>query len=240
MATLTDQIAVVTGASKGIGQAIALGLANQGAIPCLIGRDAETLKKVAEIAKGTTKKVLIYKTDLTQEREIQRLATQIQQDCGRIAILVHSAGIISLGKIQSAPVKSLDLQYQTNLRAPYLLTQALLPLIRPCEGQIVFINSSIWMRAQANCSQYAATKYALKALADSLRDEVNADGIRVVSLFLGRTATPMQETVHELEGKAYDPDRLMQPQDVADLVIHVLGVPKSAEVTDINMRPMYK
>lgn len=80
----------------------------------------------------------------------------------------------------------------------------------------MFINSSVGIVARGGIGPYAATKHALKAIADSLRDEVNKDGIRVLSIFLGRTATPMQEEVHRLEGKPYRPERLLQPEDVAE------------------------
>jgi NADP-dependent 3-hydroxy acid dehydrogenase YdfG len=126
------------------------------------------------------------------------------------------------------------------VRAPYLLTQSLLPLLRSRRGQIVFINSSAGHVARGNVGQYAATKHALRALADSLREEVNADGIRVLSVYPGRTATPMQAKLHAVEQKEYRPDDLLQPQDVAAVVANALSLPRSAEVTDIHVRPLRK
>jgi short-subunit dehydrogenase len=115
-----------------------------------------------------------------------------------------------------------------------------LPLLKMQKGQIVFINSSVGLVSKANLSQYAATKHALRAFADSLREEVNEMGIRVLSVFPGRTATPMQEMIFNWEGKDYPPTRLLQPQDVAAVVIHALSLPRTAEVTDISIRPMAK
>ena len=86
-------------------------------------------------------------------------------------------------------------------------------------------------------SQYAATKHALKGVADSLRDEVNRDGVRVLSVFLGRTATSMQESVHRMEGKSYDPSRFIQPDDVAALVLNALCSPPTVELTNVHLRP---
>jgi NADP-dependent 3-hydroxy acid dehydrogenase YdfG len=91
-----------------------------------------------------------------------------------------------------------------------------------------------------NVGQYASTKHALKAVADSLRAEVDAEGVRVLSVYPGRTATPMQASVHEREGMAYIPERLMQPEDVAGVVINALCLPRTAEVTDIHIRPFVK
>jgi NADP-dependent 3-hydroxy acid dehydrogenase YdfG len=103
---------------------------------------------------------------------------------------------------------------------------------------VVFINSSAGPAPRAGIAAYAASKAALKALAESLRAEVNPGGVRVLSVFPGRTATAMQEEVHRLEGKAYEPERLLQPADVAAAVVNALCLPRTAEVTDINVRPM--
>jgi NADP-dependent 3-hydroxy acid dehydrogenase YdfG len=234
------QIAVVTGASSGIGQAIAMGLAVQGVTLCLVGRRMETLEAVAGRAQVSARHVRSYQADLTRDKDIQELTARLQQDFGSIDMLIHSAGAIARGRIEIAPVEDFDRQYRTNVRAPYLLTQASLPLLRARRGQIVFINSSVGLTAKADVAQYAATKHALKAIADSLRAEVNADGMRVLSVFLGRTASPMQAAVHEDEDRTYRPEQLLQPEDVATVVIQVLALPRTAEVTDIQIRPLQR
>jgi len=228
-----DQVAVVTGASSGIGKAIALTLAAQGAKLYLLGRNLETL---AAVAQNIQTDVKICQVDLTKSAEIRQLKTLV----GQVDLLIHSAGVISLGELQTAPVEDLDWQYQTNVRAPYLLTQTLLPLMIPVKGQIVFINSTGGLNSRGGMGQYSATKHALKAIADSLRDEINHLGMRVLSVYPGRTASPMQAAIYEKEGKVYNPDRLLQPQDVADVVLNALSLPRTAEVTDISVRPLVK
>lgn len=240
MTSFKDQIAVITGASSGIGKSIALGLAAKGVKLCLLGRKLETLEAVAEVARKTTPQVLCYRVDLTIDKDIRKLADCLQRDLVYIDLLVHSAGVISLGLLESAPVKDFDWQYQTNVRAPYALTQALLPMLRSRRGQIVFINSSAGLNAGANVGQYSATKHALKAIADSFRHEVNAEGLRVLSVYPGRTASPMQAAVFKMEGRDYHPELLMQPEDVAAMVINALSLPRSAEVTEISVRPLIK
>lgn len=235
-----DRAAVITGASSGIGKAIALELAAQGAKLCLLGRKLEALKAVAKSISPSAPKATIFQVDLTLDKDIQKLKAHLQQDLRRLDLLVHSAGVITLGQLQTASVEDFDWQYRVNVRAPYLLTQTLLPLLVPHQGQIVFINSSAGLVARAGVGQYSATKHALKAIADSLRAEVNADGVRVLSVFPGRTATPMQAAVYKTEGKEYFPERLLQPQDVAATVINALSLPRSAEVTDISVRPSIK
>ncbi len=116
----------------------------------------------------------------------------------------------------------------------------MLPLLRKSQGQIVFINSSAGLRSAAATGQFSATQHAFRSIADSLRDEVNADGIRVLSVYPGRTATPRIAKLFEKEGRAYQPDLLMQAEDVAEMVTHSLRLPRTAEVTDITIRPMQK
>ena len=119
-------------------------------------------------------------------------------------------------------------------------TQRLLPLLKKPRGQVVFINSSAGLTARANTGQFSATQHAFKALADALRDEVNADGVRVLSVFPGRTATPRIESLHDKEGRPYQPGLLLQPEDVASVVTNALALPWTAEVTNISIRPMQK
>lgn len=240
MSALKDQIAVVTGASSGIGKAIALGLAEQRVTLCLVGRNLEALEAVAETAKATASKVLLYQVDLTLDEDIQQLKTRLEQDVGEVDLLVHSAGVITLGQMKTASLEDFDWQYRVNVRAPYALIQALLSAIALRQGQIAFINSTVGLNARGGVGQYAATKHALKAIADSLREEVNADGVRVLSIYPGRTASPMQASVQEIEGREYQPDRLLQPEDVAAVVLNALSLPRTAEVTDINIRPLKK
>lgn len=240
MSKLKGKISVVTGASSGIGKAIALRLAAEGAILYLLGRSLKSLESVAESALPAASNIKKYQIDLDIDDDIQKLKSYLQQDVGYIDILVHSAGVFSMGMLESSSVEDFDKQYRVNVRAPYILTQILLPMIKTHSGQIVFINSSAGLKARARVSQYAATKHALRAIADSLREEVNADGIRVLSVFPGRTATPMQELVHKMEGKVYQPEQFIQPEDVAEAVINALSLPMSAEVTDINIRPLAK
>jgi NADP-dependent 3-hydroxy acid dehydrogenase YdfG len=238
--SLKDHVAVVTGASSGIGRAIALALATQGASLCLIGRRSDRLTAVAGQAAGHAARVATYVADLRSEKELQEVVEGLRRDHGGIDILVHSAGIFARGAIGETPVEELDAQYQTNLRAPYVLTGRMLPLFRANRGQIVFVNSTAGLTIAGGVAAYASMKHALRAVADALRDEVNARGIRVLSVFIGRSATPMQEQLHYLEGRTYRPERLLQPGDVASIVLHALSLPRTAEVTDITIRPLAK
>jgi NADP-dependent 3-hydroxy acid dehydrogenase YdfG len=239
MNSFNDQIAVVTGAGSGIGKAITLSLAEQGATVCAVDRRVEALEGVVSSGGAPiSRQLLRYQVDLTQDEDIKRLVTKFETDFRQIDILIHSAGVFARGPLAKASVSGFENQFRVNVLAPYALTQALLPMLPPERGQIVFVNSTAGLTSSENVGQYAATKHALKAIADSLRDEVNRHGIRVLSIYPGRTATAMQALVHEMENKTYHPNNLMQPEDVAAVITHALSLPRTAEVTEIRMRPL--
>jgi NADP-dependent 3-hydroxy acid dehydrogenase YdfG len=237
---LKDHVAVVTGASSGIGRAIALALASRGARVCLVGRRADRLADVAQQVSGQVTRVAKYVADLTSDQHIEALVEDLRKDHGGIDILIHSAGVFVRGPISESPLRDLDEQYRTNLRAPYALLAHLLPFFRPGRGQVVFVNSTAGRTATGGVAAYGSMKHALRAVADALRFEVNARGIRVLSVFVGRSATPMQQEVHRLEGKAYNPERLLQPEDVASMIVHALAMPRTVEVTEMTIRPLAK
>jgi NAD(P)-dependent dehydrogenase (short-subunit alcohol dehydrogenase family) len=240
MTPFSDLVAVITGASQGIGLAIASALAHAGARVCIVGSDQERLDGASGRIGSIAAPVRCYRADLLLEEDIVALAADLERDFGRVDILVHSAGAFAMGDIARAEIGELDRLYGVNLRAPYLLTRALLPMLRSARGQIVFINSSAGLSARGTVGAYASTKHALKGFADALRDEVNADGIRVTSVYPGRTATPMQARIQAAEGRAYAPERLLQPEDIASILLPSLALPRTAEVTDISIRPFRK
>jgi len=239
-ASLAGLVAVVSGATSDIGRAISLELATAGARLCLLGRNVSVLELVAKSTRALTNDVFVYPIDLTEDVSTRDFAGQLARDVGHVDILVHSAGRFDMGSHDSADVADLDLQYRTNVRGPYVLTQALLESLRASRGQIVFVNSTVGLEARAGVGQYAATQHAIRAIADALRAEVNVDGVRVLSVYLGRTATARQARIFELEGRRYAPELLIQPDDVAAMVLATLQLPRTAEVTEIRMRPLVK
>lgn len=231
-------MALVTGSGSGIGRSIALHLASHGFVVGLVGRSADRLKAVAEMARHTAPAVECFVADLTVDEEAVNLVHEAQKRLGALHVLVHCAGGIRSGPVDRAPVEALDWHYRINLRAPFLLTQGLLPMLSTNEGQIVFINSGAALNPSASNGQYAATKAGLRAIADSFRIALNPKGIRVLTVYPGRTASPMQADVHHFERQPYHPETLMQPDDIASVVVAALLLPRSAEITDLMIRPM--
>jgi NADP-dependent 3-hydroxy acid dehydrogenase YdfG len=231
MIDLRGQTALITGASGGIGAAVAEALAAEGVRLVLVGRDAERLNDVAAHTGSSE----IVQADLTDDSQLLGIAARV----GEIDLLIHSIGLFRGGPLETAPVRDLDDQYRVNVRVPYLLTQTLLPSLIRRQGQVVFVNSGAGANpAKGSWGAYAATKHALRALADALRAEVNPKGVRVLTVFPGRTATAMQEEVHRFEGRPYDPSRFLQPEDVAAPLVQALRLPRTAELTDLHIRPM--
>ena len=240
MSAFEGQAAVVTGAGSGIGRALAVAIAGEGGRVGLVDIDAQRIAESARAVAAAGGRAEPLPADLASDADVAGLPARIAAALGRLDLLVHCAGFFRAGRFEAVSAADLDMLHRVNVRAPYALTQACLPLLRTARGQVVFVNSSAAVNPGAQNGAYAASKGALRCLADSLRAEVNAEGIRVLSLYPGRTATPMQESIFRAEGRAYDPARLLQPEDVAAMAVAALRLPRTAEVTDIHIRPMLK
>lgn len=232
--SLRQAVALVTGASGAIGRAVAFDLLRYGVEVFMLGRNMARLSH-PQPPEEARQKCRFVVADLTDHDAIGRVGVEITAR-GRLDVLVLSSGIYE----RSREPEIFARQIAANVLGPYSLLQQLIPLLIEAQGQVVFINSTQGLRATAEIGQFAATQHAMKAVADSLRDEVNGDGVRVMSVFLGRTAGERQRAIFAMEGRAYPPERLIQPADVASLVLFLLALPRTTEVTDIVMRPMQK
>ena len=238
MRAFEGRTALITGGGTGIGAALALALAEAGASTHLIGRRLSRLESVAGKARAFGSQSACYSADLSSNSGQFEVTQRLKLERIHVDILIQNAAMHVRSSIEDGDPFDFDKQYQINVRAPYVLTQALLPMLKARQGQIVFINSSSGIAAKAMSAQYDSTKHALKALADSLRAEVNVHGVRVLSVYLGRSASEMQERICQIEGKPYRPELLLQPGDIASVILNALSLPRSAEVTDIWVRPM--
>ncbi|GGX76818.1 SDR family oxidoreductase [Streptomyces minutiscleroticus] len=223
---------VITGAGSGIGAAVARRLHARGDDLVLHARDAGRAKELAAAFPGARTLV----GDLSEpERLSWAFSHQTLPD--RVDSLLHVAGVVDLGPVGELTPKSWRHQLDVNLIAPAELTRLFLPQLRVTRGQVVFVNSGSGLGAHAGWSAYAASKHGLKALADALREEEHGNGVRVTSVYPGRTASPMQAKVHQQEGKPYDESRWIDPESVATTVLMALDLPRDAEVNDLTVRP---
>lgn len=226
------QHALVTGAGSGIGRAIALALAAEGLRLTVVGRNVTALDAVA--AQVNTSATVVP-ADLATESGIDAVSQAVGLS---LNVLVHSAGVHARGPVGSLSLAAWQRLDAINLHAPMRLTAACIGRLQAAHGQIVVVNSTAIFSAGANAGAYAAGKYALKAATDALRHEVNAHGVRVISVYPGRTDTPMQAGILAAEGRVASAGTLMRPEDVALMVVAALKLPATAEVTDIVMRAM--
>jgi NADP-dependent 3-hydroxy acid dehydrogenase YdfG len=240
---LAGRVAVVTGATSGIGRAVARQLVTEGVAVLAIGRDERRLTALAKEADGPGT-LVAEQLDLTDDGARDTFAAAVIASHGYLDHLVHCAGSYVHAPVAESSLDDFDAQYTANVRAPFALTRSLLPALQAAGGRriadVVVVNSSQGVRATGGTSQFAATQHAMRAVADSLRQEVNADGIRICTIHLGRTATPRQEAIYAREGRTYRPEVLMQPEDVAEVVAGVLALPPTAELTEIHLRPAKK
>jgi NADP-dependent 3-hydroxy acid dehydrogenase YdfG len=236
--SLEGRTALVTGASSAIGTAIVRALDAEGATVCVIGRRVSALRRVVRGTRAANDGVFV--ADLVDDSDTRAAARSFLRRFGRLDILVHGGGIHVAAPYESAKVADFDRQYVANVRSPYVLTQLLLPSLLDSSGEVVFLNSSVVFFPRPSVGQFAATQHALRGLADTLRAELNPQGVRVLTLYAGRTATKRQEQLFREEGRAYAPERLLQPEDIAACLVGALALPRTAEVTEIRVRPMLK
>ncbi len=223
---------VITGAGSGIGAEVAQRLLERGDTLYLVARDAGRAAQLAERFPGAHTLVgdLGDPARLSWAFEHQTLPDEVDS-------LLHIAGVVELGTIGDLTPKLWNATLAANLVAPAELTRLLLPQLRRSRGHVVFVNSGAGLRANPEWGAYAASKHGLKALADALRGEEADNGVRVTSVYPGRTATPMQEKVHRQEGKEYEPGKWIPVEAVATTVLTALDLPRGAEVTDLTVRP---
>jgi NAD(P)-dependent dehydrogenase (short-subunit alcohol dehydrogenase family) len=237
---LDGKLALVTGAGSGIGRAVAERLGRLGAHVLLVGRSHETLESVAAAIRQRGGEASPQPGDITSPQDRDGLRAAVERGPIGLHVLVHSAGAYSSGRIADVDPIRLEELLAVNTIAPLALTRALLPMLRRAPGDVVFVNSSVVQRSAGGVAHYAATKHALRGIADALRDEVNAEGIRVLSVYAGRTATPMQERIFDGEQRPYRPERLLQSEDVARILVDAISLPRTAELTDLSIRPTLK
>lgn len=221
---------LVTGAGSGIGRIVAERLLERGDEVVLVARSTERAPDLRADHPGAT--VLV--ADLASSDELESLAGSLPE---ALDSLVNAAGVVDLGAVGELSAASWREQLAVNLVGPAVLTRVALPALRAARGTVVMVNSSAGLQAHPRWSAYAASKHGLRALADSLRAEELEHGVRVTSVYPGRTATPMQRKVHEQEGKGYDPGAWIDPGTVADAILRVIDLPGDGTVSDLTLRP---
>lgn len=217
--------ALITGAGGAIGSAIATALAPTHTV-LLAGRPSARLDAVAERLGAPT-----WPLDLTDESSIES-GTEVLAE---LDVLVHNAGVLFPGRVAESSVEEWRASFEVNVTGAVALTLALLPALRAARGHVVFINSGAGQKVSSGMASYSASKFALRAFADSLRDD--EPSLRVTTIYPGRTDSDMQRDLVAYEGRDYDPNRFLRAETVAGLVAAAVTAPPDGHVHEIVVRP---
>jgi NADP-dependent 3-hydroxy acid dehydrogenase YdfG len=217
--------ALITGAGGGIGSAIAAALAPTHTL-LLAGRPSDRLDAVAGRLDATT-----FPLDLTDPDGIESSCEVIDA----LDVLVHNAGVSIPGRVAESGIEEWRATFAVNVFGAVALTLTLLPALRRTRGQVVFINSVAGRRVSPGMASYAASKFALRAFADSLRED--EPDLRVTTIFPGRTDTEMQRELVAFEGGEYDPAKFLRPETVAAAVAGAVATAPDGHVHEVVLRP---
>jgi len=217
--------ALITGASRGIGAAIAAALAPTHTL-LLAGRPSPALHSTAERLGATT-----LALDVTDADAMSAATAGIDE----LGVLVHNAGVSLPGPVAESTLDQWRTTFDVNLFGAVGLTLALLPALRRADGQVVFINSGAGRTPSKNMASYSASKFALRAFADSLR--LSEPDLRVTTVYPGRTDSDMQRELVEFEGGDYDADKFLRAETVAAAVAQAVNTPADGHLHEVILRP---
>jgi 3-oxoacyl-[acyl-carrier protein] reductase len=217
MTDLKNKNALITGAGKGIGKAIALALAKEGVNVILVARTQEEIDSVAAKVRSLRVKALAITADVADINSVNTAVAKALAEFGTIDILINNAGIAAFGKFLELEPTDWERIIQVNLMGTYYVTRAVLPnMIERQTGDIINISSTAGLSGNALTSAYSASKFAVLGLTESLMQEVRKHNIRVTALTPSTVATDMAKELKLTDG---NPEKIMQAEDMAELII---------------------
>ncbi len=243
MGLLDGKVALVTGASSGIGEAAAIALAGAGAKVAVNGRRAGRLADLVKRIEAAGGTAFALPGDMTDEHAAAKVVGDAVGHFGRLDILVNSAGVVRMGTIEDSDPAEWRAVIDVNLMGSYYPCRAAIPIMKAQgQGDIVNISSTAGRRASAFVSAYTASKHALNAMSEALRREVGADGIRVCVIEPGATVSEVYDSLPDPAQRAFMKEHVtkagaMAAEDVAAAIIFAVGLPRRANVTEILIQP---
>jgi NADP-dependent 3-hydroxy acid dehydrogenase YdfG len=231
---LGGQVALVTGAGRGIGRAIALALAAEGAAVALAARSRSQLAAVAAEIRDAGGRALAVPTDVTQDTAVEALVDQVTGELGGLDVLVTAAGVASFGPVAGTKPADWDGMLAVNLRAAMVTCRAALgPMLRRRRGTILNVASVAAVRAIPGSAAYSATKAAVVAFSRVLAEEVRHEGVRVGVLLPGAVDTPLWDAITNPP----DRSRMLAPEDVARAAVLMVTLPPRAALEELTLLP---
>ena len=239
-ASLSNRVALVTGASSGFGEATALALAGAGASVAICARRRDRLEALARRIGGD---VLVIEADLSKEAEAMRAVRETEAHFGRLDILINNAGVMYLGPIETADLAKWRHMFDLNVMGLMAATQAALPGMRARkDGHVVNVSSTAGRMSNAGAGGYSGSKFAVNAFSEALRKEAYMDNIRVTVVEPGVAATELRDHIPDpATQKALnawaDGMRQLQAEDVANAILFAVSQPNHVNINEILMRP---
>ncbi|MGH7275614.1 MAG: SDR family oxidoreductase [Candidatus Rokuibacteriota bacterium] len=231
---LEGQVAIVTGAGRGIGRAIAEAFAREGAAVVLAARTRQQLAEVAAAIRESGGWVLAVPTDVTQDAAVEALVEQAVGELGRLDILVTAAGVASFGPVGATKPADWDAMFAVNLRAVMVACRAVLPaMIHQRRGTILNVASVAARRPIAGAAAYSATKAGVVAFSRVLAEEVRGEGVRVGVLSPGSVDTPLWDAIPGGPDRA----KMLRPADVARAAVLMVSMPPGASLEELTLLP---
>jgi 3-oxoacyl-[acyl-carrier protein] reductase len=224
---------MISGASRGIGRAVALDLARAGADLTLLARSEEALAETATLCRAEGARVLAIPTDVTERAALERAVSKTVDELGGLNVLVNNAGIYAKGPAQSADIDAFERVIDVNVKALMNLTRLALPHILAAQGHraVIHIASIVSRMSFAQGGAYCASKHAVLGYSNSLFEDVREAGVKVCAIQPGFVATDM------VAGHGLDMDKMIQPQDIAKTVRFVATYPDTGCPVEIIVRP---
>ena len=230
---LASKVAIVTGASRGIGRAISVALAQEAATVVLAARSIRKLQETADQVTEAGGKADIVVTELTEEESIKNLIKTTADKFSRLDILVNNAGVTHSAKLEETATEDWQRCMQINARAPFILCREALPLLKRAEaGYIINIASVVGVKGYPLQSAYTSSKHALRGMTISLAEELRGSNIRVHLLCPGGVDTDLVQKVRPDIKK----DELMQPEEIAELVVYLVTHKGNAVIDELHIR----
>lgn len=239
---LDGKVALVTGASSGIGEATALALAEEGAAVAIAARRTDRLEKLANSIGEAGGTALVLALDVADEAACREAVRRTVEELGGLDILVNNAGVMLLGKIEGADTTDWTRMIQTNVLGLMYMTHAALPHLLERQGTIVQMSSGAGRNARLGSGAYNASKFAVNAFSESLRQEVTERGVRVVVIEPGIVETELRDHITDPQAKQAvnqraDAMRQLKSADIANLVVYVTTQPDYVSINEVYIRP---
>jgi short-subunit dehydrogenase len=227
-----SQVAVITGASSGIGESLSYQLSESGYKVVLVARSTDKLNLISDKIRENGRECLAVPIDVSKPDEINKLKEEANA-FGDVTVVVNNAGIGKFSRIEDITLEDWNRQMDVNLRASFLMSQVFIPKMKEMKkGSLVFINSVAGKKGYPYSAAYVSSKYGMRGLADSFREELRQDNIKVISIHPGAVNTPFWDN----SNSDFSRDEMLKVQTLSESIVHVINASGNFAVEEMVVR----